>query len=225
MKLRMLGCTFPMNFFGHAAIAGRFRAEPAFVLGAMLPDFCGMLGLRVPDAAKSTLGAGIAFHHVTDHAFHELAAFRTFVRDATTALDSRGVRRGTARAVAHVGVELFLDSELAEDDTARARYFDALRAGRDGALRENEMFTRDEAERLNGLLRTLEERGVAKKPDAAAVVMRLTRALASRPRLAIEPRDEAAVSEWVELFRARVVASTPHLVSALTSAIERSLAA
>lgn len=214
-----------MNFFGHAAIAGRFRAEPAFVLGAMLPDFCGMLGVRAPPAAKSTLGEGIEFHHVTDHAFHELEAFRAFVREATTALDARGVRRGTARAVAHVGVELFIDAELAEDETARCRYFAALRAGRDGELFAGELFSRDDRQRMTGLLRTLEERGVAKKPDTAAVVLRLTRALASRSRLAIEARDEAAVSEWVELFRGRVVASTAHIVTELTSAIERSLAA
>jgi len=214
-----------MNFFGHAAVAGQFRAEPLFVLGAMLPDFCGMLGLRVPDARTGTLGDGIGFHHVTDHAFHELDAFRTFVREATAALDARGVRRGTARAVAHVGVELFLDAELAEDETARACYFDALRAGRESEPFAQEMFARDELERLSGLFRTLEERGVAKRPDTAAVVMRLTRALAARSRLAIEPRDQGAVSEWVELFRGRVVASTPHIVSALTSAIERRLAA
>lgn len=214
-----------MNFFGHAAVAGQFRAEPSFVLGAMLPDFCGMLGLRVPEATKSTLGEGIAFHHLTDHAFHELEAFRAFVREGTAALDARRVRRGTARAVAHVGVELFLDAELAEDETARARYFEALRAGREADGWANELFTFTETERLSSLFRTLEERGVAKQPDTAAVMLRLTRALASRPRLAIEPPDEAAVSEWVELFRGRVVASTPHIVSALTSAIERSLAA
>jgi len=214
-----------MNFFGHAAVAGRFRPEPAFVLGAMLPDFCGMLGLRVPEAPPTTLGEGIRFHHVTDHAFHELEAFRAFVREGTAALDARGVRRGTARAVAHVGVELFLDAELAEDETARAGYFDALRAGRDRDVFEPEVFAREETEQMSGLLRTLEERGVAKRPDTAAVVLRLTRALASRARLAIEPRDASAVSEWVELFRGRVVASTPHIVSTLTSAIERSLAA
>ena len=221
----MLASVFVMNFFGHAAVAGQFRAEPLFALGAMLPDFCGMLGLRVPDAPQNTLGDGIAFHHVTDHAFHELEAFRTFVREATAELDARGVRRGTARAVAHVGFELFLDAELAEDETARARYFDALGAGREGAVFAHEMFVHDETERLSGLVRTLEERGVAKRPDSAAVVMRLTRALASRSRLAIQPRDAAAVSEWVELFRGRVVASTPHIVSTLTNAIERRLAA
>lgn len=214
-----------MNFFGHAAIAGRFRAEPAFVLGAMLPDFCGMLGLRAPPAPETTLGDGIEFHHVTDHVFHELETFRAFVREATAVLDARAVRRGTARAVAHVGVELFLDAELAEDEAARSLYVAALRAGRAGALSEAELFSRDDTARMSGLLRTLEERGVAKRPDTAAVVMRLTRALASRSRLAIEPRDESAVSEWVELFRGRVVASTPHIVTELTTAIERSLAA
>jgi hypothetical protein len=127
--------------------------------------------------------------------------------------------------VAHVGVELFLDAELAEDATTRAHYFEALGAGRECEVYENGAFTRADTERLTGLARTLEERGVAKRPDTAAIVLRLERALASRSRLALEPRDKNAVSDWVELFRARVVASTPHIVSELTSAIERSLPA
>ena len=38
-----------MNYFGHAVIAHAYRPEPAFVLGAMLPDFVGMLRLERPE--------------------------------------------------------------------------------------------------------------------------------------------------------------------------------
>ncbi|HEV8550552.1 MAG TPA: hypothetical protein VGQ57_16015 [Polyangiaceae bacterium] len=212
-----------MNFFGHAAIAGQFREDPVFVLGAMLPDFWGMLGLRAPEPTSGPLGAGVRFHHVTDGAFHELDAFRAFCRDGAALLDARGVRRGTARAVAHVGVELFLDAELAGNPAARELYFEALRAGQQREHFAQTTLLPADSARLEGLARALEMRGVAEKPDTELLVTRLERALAARPRLAIEPRDRDAVTEWVELFRPRVVASAPRIVSELTSAIERTL--
>lgn len=215
-----------MNFFGHAAIAGRFESDPVFALGAMLPDFCGMLGVRVPAPEPGPLGAGVRFHHVTDSAFHELPAFRRLNQAACAELGLRGVRRGTARAVAHVGVELLLDAELAENDAARALYFEALRAGGSPALfGAVAAFTTEERERLGRLLALLGERGVAKRPSSASIAERLARALAGRPRLAVTVTDAPKVGEWVELFRARVVSSTETLVTELTSDIERRLVA
>jgi len=213
-----------MNFFGHAAIAGRFRADPEFVLGAMLPDFCGMLRIPPPFSGADALGQGVRFHHVTDRAFHDLASFRTFCRDATALLDARRVRRGTARAVAHVGVELFIDAALAEGARERAFYAEALRAAQGRAPFEREPFRAEDVERLRALAQTLEARGVAKSPGADVIVTRLERALHSRSRLAIEARDLDAVREWVEVFRERVVASVPVVVSELTTSIERLLA-
>jgi hypothetical protein len=214
-----------MNFFGHAAIAGRFRATPEFVLGAMLPDFSGMLGLKTPPVTPDALGAGVRFHHLTDHAFHELRSFRAFCAESTRWLDAQNVRRGTARAVAHVGVELLLDAALAEGETARARYFAALGAARQGELFAPCLYNPEECARLAGLAEVLEDRGISRNPDTALVITRLERALAARPRLAIEPRDQAAIGAWVELFRDRVVASAPDLVSELTSTLEPKLAA
>lgn len=214
-----------MNFFGHAAIAGRFESDPVFVLGAMFPDFCSMLGFRSPGSGPGQLGAGVRFHHVTDHAFHDLGSFQRLNRDAAADLAVRGVRRGTARAVAHVGVELLLDAELAESDAARAVYLAALTVGHDPALVLQASFASEEGERLGRLTRTLTGRGVAKRPSSPHVVERLERALASRPRLAITSEDLPRVSEWVELFRGRVVASAPTLVRELVLDIEERLAA
>lgn len=214
-----------MNFFGHAAIAGRFESDPVFALGSMLPDFCGMLGFRAPARVPGRLGAGVRFHHVTDHAFHDLAEFQRLSSAASADLSARSVRRGTARAVAHVGVELLLDAELAESGDARALYLAALGAARDPKLLGGSTFSDEERERLGRLTRTLEDRGVAKRPPNQSVVERLERALASRPRLAIAGEDVLRVSEWVELFRARVVASAPTLVRELVLDIEQRLAA
>ncbi len=104
-----------MNFFGHALIAqrdeatrGPVRAE--FVLGAMLPDFASMLRTRLPLASLDALEAGLSFHHRTDDAFHGSQSFLEFSGQAFSFLSDRGVSRGTARAVAHVGVELLLDA-------------------------------------------------------------------------------------------------------------------
>jgi len=214
-----------MNFFGHAAIAGQFRASPEFVLGAMLPDFCGMLGLKTPRPSAGVLGEGVRFHHLTDHAFHELLAFRSFVSEATAWLDAEGVRRGTARAVAHVGVELLLDAALAEGDAARSLYLAALGVAQTPELFERAEFRAHEGTSLSGLARNLESRGVSRAPDAALVVTRLERALSARPRLRIEPPDVARVTSWVELFRDRVLSSTPEIVNDLTSALVLKLAA
>jgi hypothetical protein len=214
-----------MNFFGHAAVAGRFETHPAFVLGAMLPDFCSMLGLPSLTPTDGQLGAGVRFHHVTDHAFHDLPVFRGLCRDATAWLDERRVRRGSARAVAHVGVELMLDAELAENAESRALYLAALQAGGEPALLRDTPFSAEARERLGRLTGTLAERGVAKRPENTLVVERLERALMRRPRLLIVPLDLPAVGAWVELFRERVVACTSTLMHELTHDIARRLAA
>jgi len=216
---------FLMNFFGHAAVASRFSSAPAFVLGAMLPDFSNMLGLREPRVSEEPLAAGIRFHHVTDEAFHELAVFRSLCAEAMRALAERGVRAGTRRAVAHVGVELLLDAALAESPAARAAYFAGLRAGRDERLLGRLPWPPAEQARLAGLAAVLEERSDSAKPTTSVVVERLARTLAKRPRLAIAASALAPVTDWVELARERVVASAPALVADLTSVIASRYAA
>jgi hypothetical protein len=214
-----------MNFFGHAAIAGRFETHPAFVLGAMLPDFFSMLGLEPFAPTEGKLGAGIRFHHLTDHAFHDLPVFRGLCRESTAFLDERRVRRGTARAAAHVGVELMLDAELAESAESRTLYLAALNATHEPALLADAPLSADARDRLGRLTGTLAERGVAKRPDDGVVVERLERALARRPRLLIVPEDLPSITSWVEVFRERVVACSAMLVNELTRDIERRLAA
>jgi hypothetical protein len=215
-----------MNFFSHAAVAGRFSTRPAFFFGAMLPDFCSMLGLRTPELHDASLAAGVHFHHLTDHAFHELARFREFCREAARALDDRGVARGTARAVAHVGVELFLDGVFAENDADRSAYLAGLEAGRNGSGTSGMRWAEADGDaRLLRLTTALAERGVVAKVSDQAMLERLERALARRPRLAIAPVDRERVAAWVELARPRVVASAPLLVAELTSELERRMAA
>jgi hypothetical protein len=210
-----------MNFFGHAAMAERVSKEPPFVFGAMLPDFSSMLGLRPPESSHPGVALGIAFHHATDHAFHELSAFRELCSDAMRLLAERGVSRGTRRAVAHVGVELLLDIELAEDARARSAYLGALRVARDPGVVSSLSWPADQRARLVQLAARLEERSDSAKPSTEMLVERLARALSGRPRLAMEDAARSHVAAWVELCRARVVASAPALVLELTRVIER----
>jgi hypothetical protein len=214
-----------MNFFGHAALAARFSDRPEFVLGAMLPDFSSMLGLREPGAQDCVLASGIRFHHVTDRAFHDLVIFRRFCKEAVVVLEARGVARGTARAVAHVGVELLLDAALAKGATARSAYVAGLRAGQRPELLRGLHWPAAEQARLSQLMSRLEGLGYGLEEHGGAasslVVERLSRALARRPRLAIAPRDVRAVDDWVELCHGAVVASTPAIVIELTRDIER----
>jgi hypothetical protein len=212
-----------MNFFGHATLAARFSDRPEFVVGAMLPDFSNMLGLGKPCAQDSVLAAGIHFHHITDRAFHDLAIFRRLCREATVVMGARGVARGTARAVAHVGVELLLDDALAESAAARSAYVAGLRAGQRPELLRGLLWPSAEhalARLMSRLESAFEDRGVA-QVSTSVIVERLSHTLGRRPRLAIAPRDVPAVGDWVEFCRGAVVASTPALVSELTGDVER----
>ena len=215
-----------MNFFSHAAVAGRFSAEPSFVLGAMLPDFASMLGVPAvamggAPAGSAALWAGVRFHHRTDAAFHGLSAFTALCREAASDLRERGVRRGPSLAVAHVGVELFVDAALAERAEARRAYLNALRAGTSPELLAGLDAGADERRRFARLFGTLIERGVTVETTPRLVLERLRRSLSRRPRLALAPGDEPGVLGWVESARTRIVASAPELVAGLFQDLAR----
>jgi hypothetical protein len=213
-----------MNFFSHAAVARSFSEDPEFVLGAMLPDFASMLGARLPEVTHETLARGVRFHHVTDHVFHDLEAFRMLSRDAHAELRERGLGRGASRAAAHVGIEILLDMTLGQSAPARAAYLSGLEAGLRHDLAASLAWPARECERLRDLLETLRSRGVVRDTSPAIVVERIKRTLARRPRLALGDDDPPRVFDWVEQARTRVVGSTPALVASLQAELERRLA-
>jgi hypothetical protein len=213
-----------VNFFSHAAVARRFSEEPEFVLGAMLPDFASMLGTRLGASGHPTLARGVRFHHLTDHAFHELSAFQTETRAALAELRARGVAKGPARAAAHVGVEILLDVTLGQSASAQSAYLSGLRAGLRPELVASIAGSAGDRERLEELIETLERRGVVLDTSSPMLVERIRRTLARRPRLALGAADPPRVLDWVETARARVVGSVPALVAALHAELERRLA-
>ena len=220
-----------MNFFGHAAMAaGHFapqlpRLEPGsqqlalLCTGAMLPDFVTMLRLGRPEVLDPTLARGVAFHHQTDHVFHDLPSFHQLSRHAFAWLAAGGMARGPARAVAHVGIEILLDEVLAEDAFARDTYLAALASPLEGTLT---FASPDDAPRLFGLRQTLLERASSQPAPAELVAQRIRRTLAGRPRLAFDDAGEAQLSTWVAMTRPLVAHSAPVLLAALRAQLANS---
>lgn len=209
-----------MNFFGHAAVASSYGVEPRFVLGAMLPDFLSMLGKVHITVGDAELGRGIAFHHATDAAFHDVAEFVRLVGEARSILSAGGLGKGAARAAAHVGVELLLDGALTRSPTGRTAYLGALEHATTRELAIDWRYAREEA-RFRELMARLLEYGIPEEaPAPEAVARRLHRVLASRPRLSFPEDRTSAVAEWVVHARPAVVGCTQSILEELRSRLD-----
>lgn len=187
----------------------------------MLPDFATMIHARPPSTRHAELGDGIAFHHATDAAFHAAPTFRSLMAQANAELLANGVRRGSARAAAHVGVEILLDAELAREEAARLAYRSALLCAIDPPLAlEIDWRDEDQRGRFAELCRVLETRGLsAGHVSPELVSLRLSRALAGHPRLALDAAAELVVSDWARAAAPLVAASAPALLDELRRAL------
>ncbi len=208
-----------MNYFGHTVLAVRRGGDRAFVLGAMLPDFAAMIRTRPPRVDHAAIDSGMRFHWRTDEVFHRSADFRRLTRQAVSWLSARSVRSGSALAVAHIGVELLLDAALSGDEPAQRAYLDALKGATEGELGRHLTWTSDEEhERFDHLRARLLDRGAIAGDIAPEIVAeRLKRALADRPRLALDAAAELAVREWVTAARTEISAAAVPLVHELTA--------
>jgi hypothetical protein len=201
-----------VNFFGHAWLAARQGdASPGFVLGAMAPDLLAMAGRR-REARAAVAGAtaapqtsharGVRFHAATDEAFHAAPTFAAAQVEAAAALRAAGVRRGPARGVAHVGLELLLDGWLAREAGVPELYPCALR---------HEI--RRDAAGLGAVCRRL---AVSPLPEAyadpAEVARRVAAALGRRPRLALAAGERAAVAAWARKARRELATRAPAML-------------
>ena len=216
-----------MNFLGHCFVASwRRGVAPSvgpYAFGAMLPDFCGMARARVLHVDHRETAEGVALHHETDDVFHSSAPFTRLMEETRGELEAAEVRRGTALAVGHVGVELLLDGwmlaqDQAGDGTVGALYEAALAAGE--PLCEHLRF-KDAAgaERMRALLGRLRGYGLRGHREVDAIAERLDRALSARPRLRIEPGDRPAVRASLVHCEAKIAQRAPHWVEALQTAL------
>lgn len=209
---------YPMNFFAHATLAAGRSPEPAYVLGAMLPDLAAMAGDRLAGVGDEAMAAGVAFHHATDAAFHATPEFVARCAAGRVALERAGVGRGAARAVAHVGTELLLDGWIAHAQGISPHYHRALARGPalGGMLRWRRG---DGARRWPVVCRRLLASPVpASYDDPGFVCARLVRILARRPRLAMAPEEEPAVRRWLRESRADLRATGADLLLAVARA-------
>jgi hypothetical protein len=208
-----------MNFFGHALLAQRHEAtrgpvRAEFVLGAMLPDFACMLRLRPPRSVLAGVAEGLRFHHRTDEAFHGSRSFLELSGQASSFLRSRGLARGSARAVAHVGVELLLDTALVTA-SANEAYLSAIECGLTERIRDHiDWQSADGDERFQHLCHNLAKRGaVAADTSAELIAERLRNILASRPRLALDDAGQSVVRDWAMSARPVIVSGASSLLS------------
>jgi hypothetical protein len=209
-----------VNFFGHGCLAAETRADAAFVFGAMLPDLAAMAGLRVSGVAHVTADAGRHFHYATDAAFHRAERFQTLCVAATHALRDAGLRRGPARAIGHVGVELLIDGWLAAEQGVPALYGEALALG--PALAPAIAFRVGRG--AAPLVELCERIATAKlSPDAwcepERLAARLVRILARRPLLALEAHELPAVRAWGARARLDVARAAPVLLAEVRSTL------
>lgn len=198
-----------MNFFSHAAVASWTAppagdrdggVEPGVVLGAMLPDFATMCDGRIEGAREASVTRGIALHHATDAVFHQLPVVTGLMRELDGQLARGGCALGPRRAVAHVGVELLLDSVLVGEPAYRTAYLAGLAHDAELTWR-----AADAAPRFASLIERLRAYGVPddlQRPET--IPARLHQILAHRPLLAPSPHDMDVIRGAVIGFAPRV---------------------
>ncbi len=195
-----------MNFYSHAVVASWLSPDPGFVLGAMLPDLCRMAGEK-PIRGAGVILDGVRCHEHTDEIFHAHGEFRRLCADAFNGLSARGLARGSAKAGAHIGVELLIDGALFDDEFGRSHYLKSIQAS--PALLSSVQLSAG----LSRVLAAMRERGVERAHTSAnAIARRIDYATRGRRRLALGQGDIPRIGDWAEAARAGVVAATPTLI-------------
>lgn len=198
-----------MNFLGHAAAARWTSSDARFVLGAMLPDFAHMAGVRRVVPRDAITAAGVAFHHRTDEAFHGCPSFHRLCHQGYETLQREGVGRGPSLAVSHLAIELLLDGVLASDDALVVDYQSALRV---------DVELEDEAHDLV-IARVRERLHDAGAPswyrELDELAPRLERILARHPRLALAERDRSPLRAWLDEAHVAVIAAADPMLDEL----------
>ena len=200
-----------MNFFGHAVVASWQDGRARHLLGSMLPDFETMVRVAVTEVRDADIQRGIDLHHRTDEAFHRSPTFLAFCGHAIDELTGAGVRRGTARAVGHIGSEMFLDGWLAREQAHIDAYLAALELEVEGLLG-----WQDDGHAFSKLHARLTLWGAPRDyAEPSFVLARLSDALRRRPALALLEDQSAQVAEFLPSLQVMVEHDAPELLNEL----------
>lgn len=202
-----------MNFFGHSVLAAQIRAaDPRFVLGAMLPDFATMVGLRLTPMRDPALQQGIAHHHALDAIFHRAPAFLHEMGDAMARLQDCGLSRGAARAAAHLGIELVLDGLLVCRGHGKEAYLDALQI----AHRLPDLHPMARGRNILHLTQRLQNAPLPESyTDPAFVAARLSHIVRGRPRLQFTTPQTPAVADTLKRIQTNLEGEVDSLLNGL----------
>jgi acyl carrier protein phosphodiesterase len=194
-----------VNFFGHAHFARRVSTAPRFVLGAMLPDLANMVGTRLRAQVEPEIAAGVRDHHQVDDVFHQAPTFVALSGEAYRELSARGLSWGSARAVAHVATELFLDGVLTAEPATAAAYQDAVTSAVTAETLAALSVADQDRERFGRLFERLASHGLPDRyRDPVFVRDVLRRVLEGRARLALTERDVPELDAYLPALRTRV---------------------
>lgn len=209
-----------MNFVGHAHVALDHGEAPAFVLGAMLPDFASMSRARLVMPDEPALAAGVALHHRTDEAFHAAAPFVGLCTKWGAELERRGLTWGASRAVAHVGSEMLLDGLLLDDERTRRAYLAAIAGLAEPGLRAAMRVEGAGAARWPDVLERVRTHGAPDfYRDPVVVADRLIQILAGRPRLAVDEGQRETLRTAMRALREDVLVAAGELVRVTRDAL------
>jgi hypothetical protein len=203
-----------MNVLGHASVALAWGGdEPAFVLGAVLPDLASMVNVRVDRSRlDGPVGDGMRCHIEADAVFHGHPEFRAGSAALRRDLAGQGLDRGPVRALGHAGWELLLDGTLV-GSAAETAYWRALDVG-ELAL---DAIAEPGRARWVGFLSYRRRRQSLRYDDPPWVAERLHDLLARRPRLRFPREELPAVAEVLGAHAGRVAAVAPDVLATVTT--------
>jgi hypothetical protein len=188
----------------------------------MLPDLVNMLAIRVLSIPDSATESGVRLHYRTDVVFHAAPTFLELVAQARRRLGELGLARGSARAAAHVGVELLLDSQLAKNPLTHAAVGRALGAGADQGTTWICWPDATSAERFRRLAMDLLGRDLGGRDGTAdASAFRVARALGGRTRLELDTPGRGIVARWASESESSVQGASAAILEEVARGLER----
>jgi hypothetical protein len=166
-----------MNYLSHHEVARRLAGDtddPAFMFGAMSPDFFGMFHVRKAFIENQSLLVGLALHQATDIAFDRQEAIKELEADMIGSFKTF-MPRWSAVQSGKVGKDILFDGVLFEDELALNSYRQTMHAAAIGEL-DIRTIAEPAEQWLDGV-RALEATGLPRYDDPRVVAERIQRRL------------------------------------------------